>query len=349
MKELFSLINYNGKVQSGATTSAGCIPYVDTTVFQFLYGTDRGETRIIDSQFVSSNKYVSTVMGFNQPCVFGVNLADGRIKCYPLNKNFEVYYVRGTPTGGSVAYGTNSFTDKGDQTILDSNTGLQWMKSDSGSVSNAGAMDWASALKYCEGSTFAGYSDWRLPTAKEAHTISDYTRSPKTTNSPALPAIFSATSLKVEDGAMDWGWEWTSTTLWDGNVNWAIYVTRGRAMGYMNGAWIDVHGAGAIRSDPKHNDGTTYPTGHGPQGDAVRVKNFVRCVRTPPPTCYFSSIPANSLTTAPSCGAYNAATKTFSGSCTVSCAAGYTRATGSPSSVSCSTSGPISPSWICKK
>ena len=68
----------------------------------------------------------------------------------------------------------------------------------------------------------------------------------------------------------------------------------GRAMGYIKNAWLDVHGAGAQRSDPK--DIATAQAGkggyrtvkahggtalsHGPQGDAVRGLNFVRCVRS---------------------------------------------------------------------
>jgi len=47
----------------------------------------------------------------------------------------------------------------------------------------------------------------------------------------------------------------------------------------MNGAWVDVHGAGAQRSDPKSGDPSQYPTGHGPQGDAIRIFNYVRLVR----------------------------------------------------------------------
>jgi len=50
-------------------------------------------------------------------------------------------------------------------------------------------------------------------------------------------------------------------------------------MGYMNGAWVDVHGAGAQRSDPKAGNPADYPTGHGPQGDAIRILNYVRLVR----------------------------------------------------------------------
>ena len=47
----------------------------------------------------------------------------------------------------------------------------------------------------------------------------------------------------------------------------------------MNNQWMDVHGAGAQRSDPKVSSAAAqYPTGHGPQGDAIRGSNYVRCV-----------------------------------------------------------------------
>ena len=42
---------------------------------------------------------------------------------------------------------------------------------------------------------------------------------------------------------------------------------------------LDVHGAGAQRSDPKSGDAADYAGGHGPQGDVVRIDNYVRCVR----------------------------------------------------------------------
>jgi len=44
-------------------------------------------------------------------------------------------------------------------------------------------------------------------------------------------------------------------------------------------ALLDVYGAGAQRSDPKFDDGTAYPHGHGPQGDVIRIYNLVRAVR----------------------------------------------------------------------
>jgi hypothetical protein len=42
--------------------------------------------------------------------------------------------------------------------------------------------------------------------------------------------------------------------------------------------FMDVHGAGAQRSDPKSGDPGKYSSGHGPQGDVVRIYNYVRCV-----------------------------------------------------------------------
>ena len=73
----------------------------------------------------------------------------------------------------------------------------------------------------------------------------------------------------------------------------ADYVCFGRAMGYMVpfGGWSDVHGAGAQRSDPKASsfasftyNGNGYYNAHAPEGDAVRIYNYVRLVRNLIPT-----------------------------------------------------------------
>ena len=189
----------------------------------------------------------------------------------PGEKTFYVMYVR-----GNKSYGLNSFSENGDNTITDNATGLMWMKNDSET-----SMTWEEALNYAENFEFGGYSDWRLPDAKELQSIVDYTRSPGTTNSAAIDPLFSSTEITNEAGESDYSFYWSSTT----HANWssvsggfAVYVCFGRALGYMNG-WEDVHGAGAQRSDPKVGDPSQYPTGHGPQGDAIRIYNFVRCVR----------------------------------------------------------------------
>ena len=58
-------------------------PFIDREYFKFSYGdASRGE-RIIDSQFATRTKYVSTTMAGSET-MFGVNFADGRIKGYGL-------------------------------------------------------------------------------------------------------------------------------------------------------------------------------------------------------------------------------------------------------------------------
>ena len=274
IKELYSLIIFSGVDPSGyeGTSTEGLIPFIDTKYFDFAYGdTDAGE-RIIDAQFATTSKYVDGEL------LFGVNFADGRIKGYGLSmpfgpgeKTFIVMYVR-----GNNSFGINALSDNGDSTISDNATDLMWMKNDS-----QVGMNWEQALAYAENLEYAGHSDWRLPNVKELQSIVDYSKSPGTSKTAAIDPLFNSTQITNEAGEVDFPSYWSSTT----HSNWsavaggfAPYVSFGRAMGYMNG-WVDVHGAGAQRSDPKVGDPNDYPTGHGPQGDAIRIFNFVRCVR----------------------------------------------------------------------
>ncbi len=138
-------------------------------------------------------------------------------------------------------------------------------------------MNWKDALGYAENMAYAGYDDWRLPNAKELQYIVDYSCFPDTTGSPAFDSIFQTTPIMNEAGEKDYPFFWSSTTHLDGpnpGSN-AAYVAFGRATGKMHGRIMDVHGAGVQRSDPK----TGKPTSRCPQGDMIRVNNYVRCVR----------------------------------------------------------------------
>ncbi len=274
--ELHSLTDFSGIDISGfnGTDTTGFTPFIDTNYFDFGYGDTSAGERLIDAQFATSTQYVSTTMNGNET-MFGVNFADGRIKGYGLSmrrreKTFYVLFVR-----GNAGYGVNAFVDNGDVTITDNATGLMWQQDDSGA-----GLNWEESLAYCTDLSSAGYDDWRLPNVKELQSLVDYGRSPDTTNSAAINPLFSATQIINEAGQPDYAAYWSSTT----HVNMvngknADYVNFGRSMGYMNGTWIDVHGAGAQRSDPKTGNPAKYPTGHGPQGDAIRIDNYVRCVR----------------------------------------------------------------------
>lgn len=289
VKELYSLIQFTGK---SASTAAACIPYIDTNYFEIVFGDATG-ARVIDGQDYSATIYVSSVFN-GMKADFGVNFIDGRIKGYgfdTFSKGEQGYkYVR--YVRGSVNYGINNFKDNNDGTIHDLATGLVWAKEDSGY-----GMDWKSALAYAQqknAENYLGFSDWRVPSAKQLQSIVDYNRSPDTTDSAAIDEKFSSTSIINEGGVKDFPYYWTSTTHLEG-AGQAVYVSFGRALGYMklNGAsyctLYDVHGAGAQRSDPKSGSPTDYPLcvdkdgktvyGRGPQGDVLRIKNFVRLVR----------------------------------------------------------------------
>ena len=274
IKELYSLVLFDGTdVSDCINGSCSATPFIDTTYFGFGYGDTAAGERTIDAQFWSSTQYVSTTMGGNSTA-FGYNFADGRIKGYPISspKGDTVQYVR--YVRGNTSYGINAFADNGDGTITDNATGLTWMQTDSGS-----GMNWSDALNYCESSTASGYDDWRLPSAKELQSIVDYSRSPATTNSAAIDPIFQTSTITAENGAVDYPFYWTSTThVSTRGGDFAAYISFGSAYGIMNGQVMDVHGAGAQRSDPKTGDASQYPQGHGPQGDVVRVNNYVRCV-----------------------------------------------------------------------
>ncbi len=286
VKTLYSLIDYSGEDVSNATSADISQSFLNTGYFEFGYGDTSQDERLIDAQWATTSIYVSKVMGNSQDAMFGVNFADGRIKGYGVNKMFYVQCVR-----GDESYGTNNFIDNGDGTVSDENTSLMWQQEDNGT-----GVDWDAALNSCEDATTGNYTDWRLPNGKELHSIVDYTRSPDTTSSAALDAIFSATSFINEAGVADFGFYWSSSTHKSSNGlgATAVYIAFGRALGYYNSQWLDVHGAGAQRSDYKkvydindldggYKTATTAQGGeaiiHGPQGDLVRSMNFVRCVR----------------------------------------------------------------------
>ncbi|MGD7652034.1 MAG: DUF1566 domain-containing protein [Verrucomicrobiales bacterium] len=187
IKEVYSLMDFRGMDPSGyeGTDTSGLVPFIDDDVFEFAYGdTDAGE-RIIDSQYGSTNLYVD-----GEDLLFGVNFADGRIKGYGLtlfgvDKTFFVMLCR-----GNESYGVNDFEETGEGTVLDHSTGLMWQQGDS-----VDGLDWEEALAYAENLELGGYSDWRLPNAKELQAIVDYTRSPGTPDSGAIDAVFTCTPI----------------------------------------------------------------------------------------------------------------------------------------------------------
>ncbi len=275
IKELYSLILFSGQVKGEVAIDF----FIDTDYFnQPLGDTSIGE-REIDAQTWSSTEYVSTTMN-NDETIFGVNFVDGRIKGYPkynpATGSSNTMYFR--MVRGNTDYGKNNFIDNNDGTISDLATGLMWQKADDGI-----SRDWEVSLAYAENLDLGNKTDWRLPNVKELQSIVDYSRSPKTTNSPAIDPLFNCTEIADPDGNTgNYPFYWTGTSHLDGANPYssAVYVAFGEGQGEMNGVLMDVHGAGCQRSDPKSGNKNDYPQFFGPQGDVRYVYNYVRCVRT---------------------------------------------------------------------
>jgi hypothetical protein len=281
IQELYSLIRFDGVT---GTDAASSVPYLDTDDLDFSYGDTTAGERFIDAQYWSSTSYVSTTM-LGDPTALGVAFADGRIKGHPKQlpdgSTFPAFvrHVRGATTCGE-----NDFEDLGDGTVVDHATGLTWMQADSGV-----GLDWPAALAWVQqlnATAWLGHDDWRMPDAKELQSLVDYTRSPDTTASAAIDPVFDST-LRPDGEHPRYR---TSTTHLDGppgvRGTFAVSLAFGRALGWVemppgsgHRQLLDVHGAGAQRSDPKTGDPAAHPFGHGPQGDVIRIENHVRAVR----------------------------------------------------------------------
>lgn len=289
IKTLYSLMDFRGTDPSSAQDGASTLtPYTDSTYFEPAFGDTAAGNRIIDGQFATATRYVSPLGSINGAnTMFGVNFVDGRIKGYPYDQpanDPKTYYVR--CVAGNTDYGVNALSDNLDGAISDAATGLMWEQADTS------GLNFEEAVAHCESAITAGHADWRLPDAKELHSILDYSRAPDYTASAAIDPLFDSTSFINEEGETDWGYYWTSTTHLksSGIGNSGVYIAFGRALGYFNNQVVDVHGAGAQRSDDKTNVAATggiqtANVGYGdfyyfgPQGDISRQGNMVRCVR----------------------------------------------------------------------
>jgi arylsulfatase A-like enzyme len=295
IKELYSLAQFSGRCFGDNAVDL----FIDTDYLNHPIGNTSIGEREIDAQTWSSTQYLGLIMR-GDPAVFGYNFVDGRLKAYPKynKKTGEATTMYFRMVRENTDYGINIFVDNEDGTISDNATGLMWQQADDKTTRN-----WENALQYCENLTLAGHSDWRLPNAKELHSIIDYTRCPDVTNSPAIDPLFSCTSFNNPEGDPNYGYYWTSSPLMDGPSPYtdAVYICFGEAQGQMSfppdntPALYDTHGAGATRNDPKETGSGTYPSYFGPQGDILYVNNYVRAVRDFSPETSIKDVCINEL------------------------------------------------------
>ena len=273
IKELYSIYDFRGElIENTAELST---PYIDTDYFDFAYN----PAHPMGTVCWSSNMYVKgPVIEDTAEAAFGLNFADGHLKAYVTGYRFDdpsveitnpIYnqprqFIRCVCDDFNKEYGINKFVDNGDGTITDQATGLMWQKADDGQT-----RDWPEALQYAKNLNFAGHSDWRLPNAKELHSLVDYEKL-------TIPAIDEPFFEMTDPDS----WFWTNTTLGDMKET-AVYISFGKAYAMLpeQNDFFDHHGSGAQRSDPKRGDISDYDHTSPNATDLVRIRNYVRCVR----------------------------------------------------------------------
>jgi len=152
---------------------------------------------------MSSDYWSSTTR--NKPGVaWRVDFNHGSVN---YNEKSFTYYVRAVRGGQSGSF--DKLVSNGDSTVTDTATGLMWQQETSGT------MNWGASLGYCENLSLAGYSDWRLPTAKELASIVDHSKFNPAIDSGYFPNTKSS-------------YYWSSTI--DANNNgkaWLVYFITG--------------------------------------------------------------------------------------------------------------------------
>jgi|GEM_PF-1567227 len=114
--------------------------------------------------------------------------------------NDECGLWSGTLNFNSTTMNAPRFTDNGDDTVTDNNTGLTWSK-------NANLHEWRTwqeSKDFCSDLTLGGHSDWRLPALHELYSLIDLT-----TTNPALPLGHPFTNVQPY-----WYWSSTNAYVW---------------------------------------------------------------------------------------------------------------------------------------
>jgi hypothetical protein len=153
-----------------------------------------GDAAAIEAVLDACMADVATALGGGTPPGCGAFPATGQTTCYDgSNVATDCATVTTSQDGKVRAGGALSYTDNGDGTITDNNTGLVWEKKD---TTCPGIHCWTDQYTSATAFTtfitalntapcFAGHCDWRLPNVKELQSIVNYQNV-----SPAVSAAF---------------------------------------------------------------------------------------------------------------------------------------------------------------
>lgn len=144
-----------------------------------------------------------------------------------------------------------SYTDNGNGTVTDNNTGLVWEKlDDNNQAGDAGIHDKTRTYTFVaapekinvlNNASFGGRNDWRLPNVRELATLVDYGRT-----NPSIASVFNSdctpgctvTTCSCTGIATAF---WSSTTYdWTKNNSWSVWFYEGTTSSYAKNTLLHV-------------------------------------------------------------------------------------------------------------
>ena len=212
-----------------------------------VFGTD-GSNQVVRSSYitVTSSNAASSALAY--PIV-----ATGQTACYNNTNQIPA------PAAGQAFYGQDaqfantpmSFTDNGDGTVTDLNTGLTWQQTPTST-----RLSWSQAVSYCDTLVLGGYDDWRMPTLKELFAIGNFSQ-----GWPYLDTnFFNISAATVSKDEQYWA------------DNYYVGVT---VEGGSNAAFGVNHGTGHIKAYPATATGTMGKLARAVRGNRYGTNQFV--------------------------------------------------------------------------
>lgn len=121
---------------------------------------------------------------------------------YSKTNTYKVLCVSGDEMRPAISSNFTTQTINDSVVVTDSKTSLMWQK-------KYEKKTWGQALKYCEGSTYAGYSDWRLPNKNELASLVNYEKSGEPYSYfPGMPSEwFWSSSTSLRNDTIDLAWD----------------------------------------------------------------------------------------------------------------------------------------------
>ena len=190
---------------------------------------------------------------------------------------------------GNTNYGINDFVNNGDGTITDEATGLMWAQNDSGS-----GMDWQDALAWVQTMNAAGLPGLQRLAAAQRQGDAEHPRLLPGARRHQLRQRRAGHRPDVQlhpdhrrgrPGRLSLVLDRHDPPAIQRPAYDAAYAAFGQAMGYMTSTWLDVHGGRHTHRSQDRQPQQLYLRAlrllhcHAPQGDAIRIYNYVRLVR----------------------------------------------------------------------